>query len=136
MARGYTTTARETDCNSSAQRYSRALLLLAVTGLPAACGGGGAQSGWGSSNGSAGPNTATLTWDAVSDPNLSGYRVYYGTAPGTYLQSPGQGVNAGNVTTYTVTGLGGATTYYFVATTYDTSNRESTFSNEVSKTIP
>src|SRR5438445_484971 len=35
--------------------------------------------------------TATLAWDAVTAANLSGYRIYYGTAPGTYLQSAGQG---------------------------------------------
>src|SRR5213596_1356365 len=31
-------------------------------------------------------NSASLAWDAVTVPNLSGYRVYFGTAPGTYLQ--------------------------------------------------
>jgi len=80
--------------------------------------------------------TATLAWDAVTAANLSGYRVYYGTAPGTYLQSAGQGVNVGNVTTYTVPGLSSGTRYYFAATAYDTSNNESTYSNEVTKIIP
>ena len=82
------------------------------------------------------PNTATLAWDAVTDPRLSGYRVYFGTAPGTYSQSAGNGVNVGNVTTYTVTGLSSGTQYYFAVTAYDGSNNESVFSNEVSKVIP
>ena len=42
--------------------------------------------------------TVTLTWDADSDPNLAGYRVYYGTASGFYTDN----VNVNNVTTYTV----------------------------------
>src|SRR5205807_5433546 len=65
--------------------------------------------------------SATLAWDAVTAANLSGYRIYYGTAPGTYLQSVGQGLNVGNVTTYTVAGLSSGTRYYFAATAYDTS---------------
>jgi chitodextrinase len=80
--------------------------------------------------------TAILAWDAVAAANLSGYRIYYGTAPGTYTQSVGQGVNVGNVTTYTVTGLSSGTRYYFAVTAFDTSNNESVYSNEVFKDIP
>lgn len=80
-------------------------------------------------------NTATLTWDAVTDSDLSGYRIYYGTAPGTYLQPLGQGVNAGNVTSYTITGLSSGSRYYFTVTAFDMSNNESGFSNEVFKDI-
>jgi hypothetical protein len=86
--------------------------------------------------GSTDPNTAVLAWDAVTDPNLRGYRIYLGTAPGTYFQSVGQGLNVGNVTTYTVTGLSSRTTYFFAATAFDNSNRETVFSNEVFKAIP
>jgi len=125
----------------SIRRYSRALLLWAIAGLLVACGDGtgwqaGSNGGGGGGGGSTGPNTVTLTWDVVTDPNLGGYRVYYGTAPGTYLQSPGSGEDAGKSTLHTVTGLSSATTYYFTATAYDTSNNESTFSNEVVKVIP
>ena len=80
--------------------------------------------------------TATLTWDAVTAPNLSGYRAYYGTAPGSYVQPLGQGVNVGNVVTHVVTGLSRGTRYYFVMTAFNTSNNESIFSNEVSMVIP
>lgn len=133
MGRAHTTL--EADCSGSARRYSRSLLLLAITGLLVACGGGGVQP-VGGSGGSASPNTATLAWTASTGPNLSGYRVYYGTAPRTYLQLPGQGIDVRNVTTYTVTGLSSATTYYFVATAYDMSNSESVVSNEVLKAFP
>jgi chitodextrinase len=81
------------------------------------------------------PNTATLAWDAVTDPNLSGYRVYYGTAPGVYIQAAGQGLNVGKVTTHTVTGLGSGT-YYFAVTAFDAGNNESVYSNEVFKDVP
>ncbi len=83
-----------------------------------------------------GPDTATLAWDAVTHPNLSGYRLYYGTAPGIYLQPLGSGVNVGNVTSFTVTGLTSSTRYYFSVTAFDTANNESGFSNEVFKDIP
>ena len=81
-------------------------------------------------------NSATLTWDAVLASNLSGYRVYFGTAPGTYLQPLGQGVSVGNVTTYIQTGLSSATRYYFAVTATDSIGDESAYSNEVFKDIP
>ncbi len=78
----------------------------------------------------------TLAWDAVTTPNLSGYRLYYGTASGTYLQPAGQGVNVGNVTTFTLSGLTRGKRYYFAAKSVDTSNNESTFSNEAFMDVP
>ena len=81
-------------------------------------------------------NSASLAWDAVTAPTLSGYRVYFGTAPGTYLQSLGQGISVGNVTAYTLTGLASGTQYYFAVTAFDTLGVESPYSNEVFKTIP
>jgi hypothetical protein len=111
-------------------------LLLVASALFAACGGGGGGGGGEAHPASAaGVNTATLTWDAVADPSLSGYRVYFGTAPGMYLQSLGQGLNVGNVTTYVVTGLGSGR-YYFAATAYDIAGNESDFSSETFKDVP
>src|SRR5712692_1984665 len=81
-------------------------------------------------------NSASLAWDAVTAPNLSGYRVYFGTAPGTYLQPLGQGISVGNVTAYTLTGLASGSLYYFAVTAFDTLGMESAYSNEVSKSIP
>jgi chitodextrinase len=79
-------------------------------------------------------NTATLAWDAVTAPGLSGYRIYYGTAPGVYLQARGSGIAVGNVTTYMVTGLSRGTRYYFAVTAIGAT--ESPYSNEVFKDIP
>jgi len=78
--------------------------------------------------------TATLMWDAATA--ATGYRVYYGTAPGVYLQALGQGFSVGNVLTYTVTGLSSGTRYYFAVTAVDTLGNESGYSNEVFKDIP
>ncbi len=80
------------------------------------------------------PQSATLTWDAVT--GAGGYRIYYGTAPGTYFQGAGAGEQVGNFTSYTVNGLVSATRYYFVVTAYNTSNVESAYSNEVFKDTP
>jgi len=79
-------------------------------------------------------NTVSLEWDAVAQ--AAGYRIYYGTTPGVYFQSAGQGVNVGNVTTHTLTGLSSGTRYYFAARAFDASNNESPFSNEIFKDIP
>ncbi len=77
-----------------------------------------------------------LSWSANTETNLNGYRVYYGNAPGTYIQSAAQGINVGNVTTYVVNALAGGKRYYFAVTAYDASGNESPFSNEVFKDIP
>ena len=42
-----------------------------------------------------------LGWDASTDPDVAGYKVYYGISPGKY----GPGVAVGNVTTYDLTRL-------------------------------
>src|SRR5713226_2382905 len=81
-------------------------------------------------------NSAGLAWDSVAALNLSGYRVYFGTAPGTYLQPLGQGISVGNVTAYTIAGLASGSQYYFAVTGFDTLGMESPYSNEVSKNIP
>ncbi len=72
----------------------------------------------------------TLTWDANTEGDLAGYRVYVGSASGQY----GPPIDVGNVTNYTVTNLSEGQTYFFALTAYDTSGNESGFSNEVSAT--
>jgi len=82
--------------------------------------------------GTAAAGQVTLAWDANTEPDLSGYRIYYGTASGTY----GTPINVGNVLTYTVTGLTDGLTYYFALTAYDTFGNESGYSNEVVYAVP
>jgi hypothetical protein len=73
---------------------------------------------------------AILSWAPNTETDLSGYKVYYGTASGTY----GVPLTVGTTTTSTVSGLSPGT-YYLAVTAYDTSGNESGFSAEVSKTV-
>jgi hypothetical protein len=78
-------------------------------------------------------STATLSWNANTESDLAGYKVYQGTGSGTY-GAPLTTLPK-TTTSYTATGLQNGTTYFFVITSYDSSGNESTFSNEVSKSI-
>jgi hypothetical protein len=131
------------NCYSSLWRLSGAMLLVASFSMLAACGGGPEAAGAGGAGAAItcanGGNSANLTWNAIADPDLAGYRVYYGTTSGTYLQPRGQGVDvpatvAANVTNFTVMGLASGTTYFFAITAYGNTQFESDFSNEVCKT--
>ena len=68
-----------------------------------------------------------MAWDPSTDPDVAGYKVYYGTASRTYHP----GIDVGNTTTYALTGLIKGQKYYIAVTTYNRSHRESPFSNEV-----
>jgi len=83
--------------------------------------------------------TATLTWTAPTQrtdgsplTNLSGYKVYWGTASRKYTESAE--INNPGTTTYVVENLGPGT-YYFATTAIASDGLESTYSNEASKTI-
>jgi fibronectin type 3 domain-containing protein len=69
-----------------------------------------------------------LAWDANTESDVAGYRIYYGTSPRSYLSS----VDVGNVTSYHLTGLRGGQTYYVAVSAYNSSGSESTYSSEVS----
>src|SRR2546427_12261921 len=73
----------------------------------------------------------TLAWDPNTEPDLAGYKLYYGTSSGSYQFS----VDVGNLTSYTLSGLLEGRIYYFAATAYNLSLGESGFSNEVNKAI-
>ena len=75
----------------------------------------------------------SLAWTASTTSTVVEYRVYYGTAPRTYLQAEGAGIRAGNSTAYSVTGLTKGVTYYFAVTAVDATGNESAYSNEGSK---
>lgn len=71
----------------------------------------------------------SLAWDPVSDSDLAGYRVQYGTTPGSYSQL----LDAGTSTSTTINGLTDCTTWYVGVKAYDTAGNFSVnFSNEVS----
>ncbi len=81
--------------------------------------------------------TVTLQWNAVTDPNLAGYKVYYqanlSAQPfeGTGATQGASPITFSNVTTATISGLNSANAYYFAVTTLDSSGNESAYSNIV-----
>jgi hypothetical protein len=76
----------------------------------------------------------TLTWTANGEPDLAGYKVYVGTASGTY-SFPGSPLVAGKATSYTVSNLPKGQTYFFAISAYDSAGNESALSAEVSKSL-
>ena len=70
---------------------------------------------------------ATLIWDPNTEPDLAGYKLYYGLSSGNYPYI----VDVGNQTTYTLSNLEVGKTYYIAATAYTTAGLESDYSNEV-----
>ncbi len=76
--------------------------------------------------------SATVTWDANRESDLSGYRVYYGTSSRNYSQQ----ISVGKVTLHRVSGLEEGRSYFFAVTAVDVAGNESGFSTEVSVEIP
>jgi hypothetical protein len=78
-----------------------------------------------------------LAWDANTETDLSGYRLYYGTVPGVYLQPAGQGLSVGVSPnpTLRVANLSRGQNYYFVVRAYNSAG-ESLGSNEVQGMVP
>lgn len=70
-----------------------------------------------------------LAWDANSETDLAGYKIYVGKSSRNY----GPPIVIGLQTTYTVTNLQPGT-YFFAVTAYNIFNMESDYSNEVSTT--
>lgn len=98
-----------------------ALVTLVVS--PGSGGGGGATS------------SATLNWNAVTVPTVSGYKVYVGEAPGLYTRTVTVGTaSTAGIVSATVNSLTLGKIYYFAVTAYNGAG-ESPRSNEVHKTI-
>ncbi|HEY1787170.1 MAG TPA: Ig-like domain-containing protein, partial [Verrucomicrobiae bacterium] len=76
--------------------------------------------------------SVTLNWSASSSPNIVGYDIYYGGASGNYTNM----ISVGNVTTLTIPGLLVGVTYYFAATTVNSSGLQSGYSSQTSYTPP
>jgi len=84
--------------------------------------------------------SAPLTWtapqqntDGTTLTDLAGYKIYWGTSPGTYPNSVT--LNGTELTSYVVENLVPGT-YYFVATALNSEGVESRFSSEATGTIP
>ena len=74
----------------------------------------------------------TVAWDLNPEPEVAGYKIYYGTHSGSYTSS----VDAGNTTSILLSGLQDGATYFFAAVAYDASNNESGYSNEITYAVP
>jgi hypothetical protein len=68
-----------------------------------------------------------LAWNANTETDLSGYRIYYGTSSGNYtsVKEPGK------VTSYALSDLNEGTRYYITMSAFDTSLNESQKSVEI-----
>lgn len=83
----------------------------------------------------AGTSNVTIEWNANSEPDLAGYRLYQSTASGSYIF--GQGNEVLDILAGTITGTINVAdgTYFWVLTAYDTEHNESGPSNEVTMTL-
>ena len=86
--------------------------------------------------------SATVSWNANTESDLAGYKIYYGTSPRTGTDPKTCGLcgyststNVGKVTNYVFSNLTNNQTYYFSVSAYDTLNNESAFSSQVSKYV-
>ncbi|MBN2652679.1 MAG: fibronectin type III domain-containing protein [Spirochaetales bacterium] len=85
-----------------------------------------------------GDGKVTLTWNEVGDPNIAGYRIYYGTAPGFYFGEGGSigssPADIGDKNSITIENLKNGTLYFFAVVAYDKASvpNFSNFSTEVS----
>ena len=82
-------------------------------------------------------SSATLTWDPIPSTTTGyGYKIYYDSDysgppyDGTGLTQGNSPVDAGNTTSFTLTGFAGAK-YYFAVTAYDNRGHESWYSNQL-----
>ena len=73
--------------------------------------------------------SVSMAWDAGADPDLVGYRVFYGPAAGNYDQQ----IDVGLVTDHMVTGLTDCATWHVAVKALDSAGNVSAgFSNEIS----
>jgi parallel beta-helix repeat protein len=79
-----------------------------------------------------GPTTIALTWDANPESDITGYKVHYDTDAAGYPYATSTDV--GNVTSYNLTSLTTATTYYTAVSAYDSDGNESWVSTDVAVT--
>jgi len=72
-------------------------------------------------------SSVTISWQANTEVDMTGYKIYYGIQPGVYSVI----IDAGNVTSYPIENLTAGVTYYFTLTAYDQSGNESGYALEV-----
>jgi hypothetical protein len=76
-------------------------------------------------------DSISLAWDANSESDLNGYRIYYSRVPG----EP-QTIDAGTATSVTIPNLAAGSLYRIYATAYDSSGSESEPSTALEYQVP
>lgn len=87
---------------------------------------------------------ATISWQANTEPDLAGYKIYYGTStrdaecpPANYPNKVDVGqTTSSTAPTYKLENLADGQTWFFSVTSYNSSQQESCFSEEMSKAMP
>lgn len=77
-------------------------------------------------------SSLTLAWDANSETDIAGYKVYLGNSSRDYSFVIDAGTNANQILLNLVPGA----TYYFAVTAYNAAETESDFSAELRHTVP
>src|SRR4030095_8326562 len=75
-------------------------------------------------------SSVSLTWDPNTEPDIAGYKVYWGTSSRVYDQFSDVSQTTASVSDLTV-----GVRYYFAVTAYDSSGLESSYSKEVSTVV-
>jgi len=70
----------------------------------------------------------SVEWEANTENDLAGYKLYLGTSPGNYAPA----ISLSKVTEYEISELSDGTTYYVALTAIDSSQNESEKSDEIS----
>lgn len=78
-----------------------------------------------------GASTITLTWKPSPEPQVAGYKVYYGLTSGKYTSV----FNVGNVTSLTLVNVPEAAAHFFVARAYTSDGVESDLTFEISTSV-
>jgi hypothetical protein len=87
---------------------------------------------------------ATISWIQNTEPDLAGYKIYYGTStrdvecpPANYPYKVDVGqTTSSTAPTYKLENLADGETWFFSVTSYNASGQESCFSEEMSKVMP
>ena len=73
----------------------------------------------------------TVTWNPNTEPDIAGYKIFYGTSSGAYTETIV--INSPDQTFCEIAGLQEGFTYYFAAKAVDAAGQESDYSVEISK---
>ena len=92
----------------------RTILFHSMLGIFLVTGTAGCGSGDDAPSGDTAGGSKNLSWTAVSDPSVLGYKVYWGTSSNTYESQVDVGAN----TSYIITGLRRGTTHFFAVSAY------------------